>query len=468
MSRFLIFCILPIIACAPSTQGPQLQDEDAVEARISIELTDAETLAVLDLANTASFEELDQDVSLDRRAAEGIVELRPFATLDELDAVPYVGDVALEKLRAYLALPPVDAVPVQVHGVEEGTTLAQMVLSIANEESEVFLDDTLGLDRRAAAGIVELRPFASLTELDSVAYVGAAAFARLVEEAEVRLARDVDGDGVTAAFDCDDADPNVHPGAVEYCGDVDCSGAQHLSGAKIGTTQYATLQDAVDAATPGDHIDVCAVGRQTTTIDKDLTLERNRTGMLLYGGTATDFEVMGAEVTFIDLPISRERPFLEATNAIVHIEGFRSIDFDGGDAPISVTDSTLTMTRGLFAESDAAIAGAVIGMRSDIFIDDFEFRANEGARSSSVGAGAVVLDTGSLTIDDSTFLFNDTNLILVRNNHGPVSVDLRDNTYQGAAHVGWNYATGDTYAYVTWLTNLAQTGDYSFDTADLD
>jgi hypothetical protein len=40
-------------------------------------------------------------VPLDRRAAEGIVQGRPFDAVEDLDAVPYVGPVALDALLAY-------------------------------------------------------------------------------------------------------------------------------------------------------------------------------------------------------------------------------------------------------------------------------------------------------------------------------------------------------------------------------
>lgn len=54
-------------------------------------------------ANTLSFEELDESwgVSLDVRAAEGIVARRPFSSLVELDAVPWVGPRAFGKLITY-------------------------------------------------------------------------------------------------------------------------------------------------------------------------------------------------------------------------------------------------------------------------------------------------------------------------------------------------------------------------------
>ena len=77
-------------------------------------LSAAEVAAVLTLANTADFEELDDGVPLDRRAAEGIWTHRvgpdgvpgtadddPFDTLAELDAVPWVGPAALQAMLAY-------------------------------------------------------------------------------------------------------------------------------------------------------------------------------------------------------------------------------------------------------------------------------------------------------------------------------------------------------------------------------
>jgi hypothetical protein len=59
----------------------------------------ARALGVLQVANEAALEVLDRTdaVGLSRRAAEQIVARRPFATLAELDAVPYVGPVALER-----------------------------------------------------------------------------------------------------------------------------------------------------------------------------------------------------------------------------------------------------------------------------------------------------------------------------------------------------------------------------------
>ena len=121
---------------------------------------------VLDLANTAPLAVLDDEVGLDARAAQNIVDRRPFATLDELDAVPYVGPTALEALRAYaLGEPPVD---------DDG-----QVLQLANTATLETLDVAVALDVRAAQSIVALRPFASMEALDAAPWVGASALEKL-------------------------------------------------------------------------------------------------------------------------------------------------------------------------------------------------------------------------------------------------------------------------------------------------
>lgn len=56
---------------------------------------------ILELANTASFTVLDVDVRLDRRAAQGIVDQRPFEFIEQLDTVSYVGRTAFANLAAY-------------------------------------------------------------------------------------------------------------------------------------------------------------------------------------------------------------------------------------------------------------------------------------------------------------------------------------------------------------------------------
>jgi hypothetical protein len=74
-----------------------------------------------------------------------------------------------------------------IFGIEEGSPEARGILRVANESDFETLDDDVGLDHRAASGIVERRPepdgFGSLAELAEIPFVKAAAFARLLEYA---------------------------------------------------------------------------------------------------------------------------------------------------------------------------------------------------------------------------------------------------------------------------------------------
>jgi hypothetical protein len=61
--------------------------------------TPSEARGTLWVANALTLEELDDELSLDRRAAAGILRARPIASMQELAAVDYVGESALRRLR---------------------------------------------------------------------------------------------------------------------------------------------------------------------------------------------------------------------------------------------------------------------------------------------------------------------------------------------------------------------------------
>lgn len=72
--------------------------EDHLMGFDGIGFAPAEARAILLVANEASFEVLDDDLALDRRAAQAIVDARPIDTMSELSELHYVGQVALERL----------------------------------------------------------------------------------------------------------------------------------------------------------------------------------------------------------------------------------------------------------------------------------------------------------------------------------------------------------------------------------
>lgn len=110
--------VIPLaILCGACADAAPPDDRDDTFTTASAGLTSPEVAGVLALANTATLEVLDLDAGLDARAARNIVAHRDgpdglFDDLAELDAVPYVGPVALDKLLAHAyALGLVDDAP---------------------------------------------------------------------------------------------------------------------------------------------------------------------------------------------------------------------------------------------------------------------------------------------------------------------------------------------------------------------
>jgi hypothetical protein len=148
-----------------------------------------EAALVLDLVNDPATDValLDDAVRLDSRAAKNIIAHRNgpdglfpsadddlFDTLAELDAVPYVGDWALEQLRAWAiahAPPP----PELVEGVDFTSEQVAAVVWGVNQASVYELDIQVGLDRRAAENLVASAPYATVTAIGQIAYVGTSA-----------------------------------------------------------------------------------------------------------------------------------------------------------------------------------------------------------------------------------------------------------------------------------------------------
>jgi len=228
----LALALITPIALTACDNGTEFTGGDDLQAeRFTVVLDDAETAAVLAVANSADFVTLDDVIALDRRAASGIIDARPIADLDALDAVPYVGDSALSKLFTYAADNGlIDAGGVLVHGIEEGSEPAAAILLVANNATYEQLDDDATLDRRAASAIVDARDvadIASLEELDGLSYVGASAFADLLAFSET--------------FEVDTTPP--------------CPAGQILSD-EGGI--YTQIDDAVTRSGPGATLTVCA------------------------------------------------------------------------------------------------------------------------------------------------------------------------------------------------------------------
>ncbi|MGH1343517.1 MAG: hypothetical protein ACRBN8_18295 [Nannocystales bacterium] len=201
-----LLVVASLAGCEASSSDPVDGRDDAFvghgKADGGIQEGTVEALAVLNLVNQATLEQLDDSahVGLDVRAATGIYERRagtdgepgnaddvPFETLAELDAVPYVGMVAFGRLLEYALANGYGDLPEP----EEGPTQEQFdagVLLLANTATQELLDVDVGLDVRAADGIYERRVgsdglFASIEDLDAVPYVGQSALQKLEDYA---------------------------------------------------------------------------------------------------------------------------------------------------------------------------------------------------------------------------------------------------------------------------------------------
>lgn len=144
---------------------------------------------ILELANTASAEVLRQDVGLDIRAVDAITSTRgtaPFTQLADLDAITYVGPVALRRMYDYLYVDGRCGSETDLDGLIDTRCrpVVHRLLQLANTAGQDILDFDVALDRRAAENIVARRAqqrFTSLVELWAVPYVKTTALAKMYD-----------------------------------------------------------------------------------------------------------------------------------------------------------------------------------------------------------------------------------------------------------------------------------------------
>ena len=212
--------LLSLAACSNgSTQAPDIHN-GGTQSRISE--GSAEAFGVLALLNSreTTLSLLDDDIGLDSRAANALINHRAGAdgafgtsdddlydTISEVDEQYYVGDSALGALLDYATAEGWVPGPNDVVGSWEGVSFtarqATAVLNLANTASQAELDDDVGLDRRAASGIVSARPLLDLNELGAVPWVGPSALRALQDYAAEAELGQVNDDCNTDA-DCEE------------------------------------------------------------------------------------------------------------------------------------------------------------------------------------------------------------------------------------------------------------------------
>jgi hypothetical protein len=276
--------LVPVIfAVGCATTAPSA-DEDTGPSAFALSLSESDAAQVLALANYPGVDEagLDGEVELDFRAAQNIHAHRAgadgffpssdddyFDTIAELDAVPYVGDAAFQRLVAYAQQHPAPADEV-VEGVAFRGWESEIVVWAVNGLSVAALDALL--DVRAANNLVAARPLATVGEMGPLGYVGESALLALRSTALTWWAeRAAGGTSLAGTFDgvtFDQATAEIALEIANYAtyeqmvqNSVYANGAAAIVGnrpyatlaevAAVSGVGQATMQDLHDYATSG-------------------------------------------------------------------------------------------------------------------------------------------------------------------------------------------------------------------------
>lgn len=200
------------------------------------------------------------------------------------------------------------------------------------------------------------------------------------ESTESELSVDADGDGVPAEEDCDDADPEVYPGADEGDEadgiDQDCDGvADDKTVCEDDLADYDDLEDAVSEAPDGFTLLVCA-GTYAVNLeidDKELSI------IALEGPEETTLEGRGDRVVLVD------------GRGELSLEGFT---IAGGQAEqgggVACDSAELTLVGNTIQGNSAVDGGGLYTDDCDVDIQGNSFVGNE---SSGWGGGAGIANS---------------------------------------------------------------------------
>lgn len=232
----LPLALVAVAACV--TDASPNTDAETADATETLVDGTPEAVGVLAFLNDASttLAVLDHEVPLPSHAAKALVAHRdgPDATLGTSDddlygdvyevlAVQHVGPARLEAIAAYATqhgwTPEGDALLGVYDGVPFTVDEAEATLAFVNAATFSFLDDEVGLDKRAAESIAEAIPIETVLELSELYFVGQAALLKLKGWA---LSSDLPGEGEDCA-----EEPGCQTG-------LSCTGIPHDAAPKIG------------------------------------------------------------------------------------------------------------------------------------------------------------------------------------------------------------------------------------------
>jgi len=186
MRSSLVVAAVLLLGCGPDSfaQLDGVDDEGGLELALD-ELNATTMLAFLN-GPTATLTVLTQDARVESRAAKGIVAFRAgadgvlgtaddqrFASVAQVDAVPYVGAVALAKLDAFASTQGVPSVTVE--GVRFTAAEAALAVAVVNDARIT----SAGLSSTAVSNLVARRPYATLDAIGATPAIGPATLTAL-------------------------------------------------------------------------------------------------------------------------------------------------------------------------------------------------------------------------------------------------------------------------------------------------
>lgn len=210
--------------------------------------------------------------------------------------------------------------------------------------------------------------------------------------------------------DCDDANPDIHPGSPEiWCDgmDQDCDEAEPRDGGRLDGTLYAQAQDAIDAASDGALVEVCG-SQVRLLVDHPLHLAAAAPGVVLGDGLTID--VPAGEVTVTGLKMtagSRDVTDMDGNEvggclavlgeADVVLDGmnFEGCIFGRGSALYASTTGTVTIRNSAFSEN---VESAVLASGS-LLVEDSTFQLN----TSDAHEGGAISASGPIELTRVTF-----------------------------------------------------------------
>ena len=211
---------------------------------------------------------------------------------------------------------------------------------------------------------------------------------------------------------------------------------------QVGSGQtYASINDALDAASSGDTIEVSAgTYEEDITINTDLTLTGvdGSSDTILWGSDTTltvseaevvidgftiysdgdhGFSFEQAEVTASDLNIARISSSDAGAGGHITAESevfLSDVIFDTNSASeegghLSITDSEVTISDSTFSSGEGEHAGAIYSVDSSVTLESIDFSGNTASNGwSSAYGGAISAITSTLTMEGCSF---DSNFI---------------------------------------------------------